>query len=214
TGIAAARARLAEADPGLDKGPRDVDLPPWQKGRYGTAVGRAVHAVLQSVDLAAEQHDLAWAAAAQAAAEEVLGRESVIEALARSALRAPTVARGAHRPHWKEVYVGVPFGDGVLEGYIDLLFADDEGLVVVDYKTDSWRSDTDLDAKVQRYRLQLAAYAYAVAAVVGTPVVRAVLVFLSPAGAVERELSDLPAAIADVRVAAGEMAGDPPPRWP
>ncbi len=32
----------ADTDPGLDKGAVDLDLPPWQRGRYGTAVGRAV----------------------------------------------------------------------------------------------------------------------------------------------------------------------------
>ena len=41
-----------EADAGLAKGAKDVELPPWSKGRYGTAIGRAVHAVLQTVDLA------------------------------------------------------------------------------------------------------------------------------------------------------------------
>ncbi|MEO6570809.1 MAG: UvrD-helicase domain-containing protein, partial [Ilumatobacteraceae bacterium] len=38
-------------DPGLSKEAVDLDLPPWQRGRYGTAVGRAVHAVLQYADL-------------------------------------------------------------------------------------------------------------------------------------------------------------------
>ena len=201
TGIAEASAALA-GDPGLDKAPRDVDLPPWQKGRYGTAVGRAVHAVLQGLDLASDD-GVAEAAAAQAAAEEVLGRERVIEGLVRSALEAPIVRRAAGRAHWQEVYVGVPFGDGVLEGYVDLLFADDDGLVVVDYKTDAWRSDDDLAAKVQRYRLQLAAYAHAVAGAVGQPVVRAVLVFLALDGAVEREVPGLPAAVAEATSRAG-----------
>jgi hypothetical protein len=50
-------------------------LPPWQKGRYVSAIGRAVHAVLQTVDLATGQ-GLAEAGAAQAAAEGVLGREN------------------------------------------------------------------------------------------------------------------------------------------
>jgi ATP-dependent helicase/nuclease subunit A len=36
---------------GLAKQPRDLELPAWAKGRYGTALGRAVHAVLQTVDL-------------------------------------------------------------------------------------------------------------------------------------------------------------------
>jgi hypothetical protein len=34
-------------DTGLVKGPRDLELSPWHKGRYGTAIGRAVHGVLQ-----------------------------------------------------------------------------------------------------------------------------------------------------------------------
>jgi ATP-dependent helicase/nuclease subunit A len=31
---------------GLDKQPRDLELPPWLKGRYGTAIGRLVLGVL------------------------------------------------------------------------------------------------------------------------------------------------------------------------
>ena len=75
-------AREAEAEedgrePGLAKGPRDLDLPPWNKGRYGTALGRAVHAVLQTVDLATGD-GLDDAAAAQAAAEGIIGREAAV----------------------------------------------------------------------------------------------------------------------------------------
>ena len=39
-------------DPGLAKDGRDLELPPWNKGRYGTAIGRAVHATLQTIELA------------------------------------------------------------------------------------------------------------------------------------------------------------------
>jgi ATP-dependent helicase/nuclease subunit A len=191
-----AAAAAVAADPGLAKDGRDVDLPPWQKGRYGTAVGRAVHGVLQSVDLGSGE-GLSAAAAAQAAAEGVPGRERIIAALARSALASDVVRRAAARPHWREVYVGCPLGDGVLEGFVDLLFRDDDGLVVVDHKTDSWRTEADLDAKVDRYRVQLAAYAHAVGEVVVEPVTRAVLLFLGPSGAVEREVDvasvDIPA---------------------
>jgi ATP-dependent exoDNAse (exonuclease V) beta subunit len=132
--------------------------------------------VLQTVDLITGA-GLGAAASAQAAAEGVLGREAVIEALARSALETEVVQRAAQVPHWREVYVGVPYGDGVLEGYIDLLYRDDDGLVVVDYKTDSWRTPADLDAKVERYTIQLQAYAAAVAEAVQEPVTRTLLVF-------------------------------------
>ena len=116
---------------------------------------------------------------AQAAAEGVLGREDVIEALCRAALDSDVVQRAARRKHWREVYVGVPYSDGVLEGYIDLLYEDDDGLVIVDYKTDSWRSESELDAKADRYRIQLQAYASAVRDAVGRDVARALLLFLA-----------------------------------
>src|SRR6185503_9947935 len=72
-------------DPGLAKGTRDLELPPWNKGRYGTALGRAVHAVLQTVGLATGA-GLDDAAAAQAAAEGIVGREDDVAARARVAL--------------------------------------------------------------------------------------------------------------------------------
>jgi ATP-dependent exoDNAse (exonuclease V) beta subunit len=170
--------RTAAGDPGLDKGAKNIDLPPWQKGRYGTAIGRAVHGVLQTVDLQTGA-GLEEGVKAQAAAEGVLGKEDVIRALCQSALDSDVVKRAAVRPHWREVYVGVPHGDGVLEGYIDLLYRDDSGLVIVDYKTDSWRTEADLDAKVERYSVQMVAYADAISVAAASPVASSCLLFLS-----------------------------------
>jgi ATP-dependent exoDNAse (exonuclease V) beta subunit len=196
----------AADDPGLHKRPRDLDLPPWQKGRYGTAVGRAVHGVLQTIDLATGD-GLADAVAAQAAAEGIIGHEPHITALVAAALAAPTVVEAAGLPRWREVYVGVPLGgDRTLEGYVDLLYRRPRGLVVVDYKTGPAGVDADLAPLVERYRLQGAAYALAVTEATGEPVDEVVFVFLTPEGAVERRLPDLDAAVADVRARAA--AGD------
>ena len=46
----------------------------------------------------------------------------------------------------------------MLEGYIDLLVRGAQGLIVVDYKTDSVGGDDELQAKLERYRAQLGAY--------------------------------------------------------
>ena len=135
-------------DPGLAKGARDLELPPWNKGRYGTAVGRAVHAVLQTVDLATGA-GIDDTAAAQAAAEGVIGREDDIAALRASPLIDPTSC-ATRWPH------GLPARDvrrragrrPTLEGYVDLVYRQPDGLVVVDYKTDAWADDADLDAKL------------------------------------------------------------------
>jgi ATP-dependent exoDNAse (exonuclease V) beta subunit len=202
----------ALVDPGLHKRPRNLDLPPWQKGRYGTAIGRAVHAVLQTVDLATGA-GRAEAVAAQAAAEGVIGHEAYIDALVRAALASPSVIEASTRPHWRELYVGVPLGGGrTLEGYVDLLYRSDDGLVVVDYKTGPASPDADLDPLVERYRAQGASYALAVADATGEPVVGMVFAFLTPAGPAERLLPDLPDAIADVRRLAA--AGGPIPVTP
>jgi ATP-dependent helicase/nuclease subunit A len=99
TGIAATRLseelaaigdRDLVADPGLDKRPVNVELPPWQRGRYGTSIGRAVHGVLQFCDLASGA-DIDNLARAQCAAEGVIGLEDRVAALARSVLTTPIV---------------------------------------------------------------------------------------------------------------------------
>ena len=213
-GAEAARSAEGAGDPGLEKQPRDLELPPWNKGRYGTAIGRAVHGTLQTVDLATGEGVEALVAA-QAAAEGVLGHEATIEALTRAALASPTVARAAERAHWRETYVAVPFDGITLEGYVDLVFRDDDGLVVVDYKTDAVGEDTR-EARVVSYRIQAASYALAVAEATGEPVVRAVLCFLEPHGSAEVTFTgtDLRAAIAEVEALLAAERDDPSPRPP
>jgi ATP-dependent helicase/nuclease subunit A len=117
-------------DAGLAKNPRDLELPPWSKGRYGTAIGRAVHGVLQSVELVTGL-GFADAVAAQSLVEGVVPDADLVGALASSALASPLIRRAAGRPHWRESYVATAVGGRVLEGVVDLLYRDDDGLVVV-----------------------------------------------------------------------------------
>jgi ATP-dependent exoDNAse (exonuclease V) beta subunit len=196
---------VAEPDPGLQKRPRDLDLPPWLKGRYGTAVGRAVHGVLQTVDLATGQ-GLDDAVAAQCQAEAVPERAPEVRRLVQDALGSAIVRAAADAPHWREVYACTPLGDRLLEGYVDLLYRGGDGLVVVDHKTSASNDPAELDRRVEGYRLQGAAYAVAVGRATGEAVTRVVFLFLTPHGAVERELSDLPGAMEDVErlMAAGQ----------
>ena len=154
----------ARARPGLAKDARDLELPPWNKGRYGTAIGRAVHAVLQTVDLrhrrrhrrrppprrprpracsAGRTTSPRWPAS-RSRPNTVREAVAPSQLLARDVRRAPRSeaahARGLRRPRLPHAPTG---------------------LVVVDYKTDAWRDEADLDAKVARYRLQGASYALA-----------------------------------------------------
>lgn len=177
--------RSEPQDDGLHKGPRDLTLPPWSKGRYGSAVGRAVHAVLQSIDMATG-HGLDEAVQAQAIAEGVIEHRDLIRQLVQAALDSDLVQRAATREYWRETYVGTVMDDGsVLEGYVDLIYRDDDGtLVIVDYKTDAVPSE-GLASRVTYYTPQITAYADCLRAATGQEP-RAVLLFLHLQGSIER----------------------------
>ncbi len=164
-----------QADSGLAKEPVDLDLPPWQRGRYGTAIGRAVHGVLQFADLRTGA-DIDGLAAAQCAAEGVDGVEATVASLARSALAAPIIVAAVDLEHHRELFVAAPVGERLLEGYVDLLVRTADGYVIVDYKTDDWSDQSKRAERIDRYRGQLAAYAVALEHVIGEPVVAGLLV--------------------------------------
>ncbi len=190
------------ADSGLEKEPVDLDLPPWQRGRYGTAVGRAVHAVLQYADLDLGL-DINEHAASQCAAEGILGMDDTVANLARSALAAPVVRQAITTAHHRELFVAAPIGGRVLEGYIDLFVNSPDGGIVVDYKTDQWPDDGERATRIQRYRLQLAAYAIALEEVLGTAPSQGVLVRCRPDGPAEQiDIPHWAEALVEARAAA------------
>ncbi len=166
-----------EVASGVAKGGRDVELPAWSKGRYGSAIGRAVHGVLQVVDLASGS-GLQDAVAAQCVAEGVVELAPLVTLLVRSALGSDVVKRAAAREHWRESYVGMVQKDGtVSEGFVDLIYREDDGsLVIVDYKTDD-APDSALPSRVGYYAPQLNAYRTIVETAVGEPSAAPILVF-------------------------------------
>jgi len=190
---------VADHDAGLAKEPVDLDLPPWRRGRYGSAIGRAVHAVLQFCDLA-DGHDIDALAAAQCASEGVEGMESTVAGLARSAIAAPIVRHALTVAHHRELFVAAPVAERVLEGYIDLFVESHDGGVIVDYKTDQWADAHQRQQAVAKYRMQLAAYAVALELVTGRAPTGGVLVRCRADGPAEQiELPDWPAAVAAAR---------------
>ena len=184
--------------------PEQESSEPWKRGRAGMPVGKAVHAVLQSIDLATGE-GIADRARAQAAAEGVPGREEEIERLCRVAVDSGIVKRAvASKRFWREVPVAVGTGNGSLHGFIDLLFEEEEGLVVVDYKTDSITGE-EAPESVQRYRLQGGAYAHALQELTGKPVTEVVFLYLQPRR--EQQLPDLPGAMREAREEAAKLLG-------
>jgi ATP-dependent exoDNAse (exonuclease V) beta subunit len=167
------------------------------RGRAGTAVGRAVHAVLQVVDFESGA-GLESLCAAQAVAEGIAERVHEVRDLVRVALDSDVIRRAVEAgTYWREVYVGAPIGARLLEGFIDLLIETPEGLVVVDYKTDRIAAD-EQHLVVDRYRLQGAAYALALQASLDRPVSRCSFLVLDRTGAHEVVVDDLADAMAEV----------------
>ncbi len=166
------------------------------RGRAGTALGRAVHAALQTVDLQTGR-TLEAVARSEADAEGLADRADEIVSLVQVAIDSNVVKRALRSGRlWREAPVSAPVGDGVVDGLVDLLFEEDDGLVVVDYKTDA----EDSPDATERYRLQAGAYALALQQVTGRPVKEIVLLFLSQ----HREVSitDIPALVEEATHAA------------
>ena len=73
----------------------------------------------------------------------------------------------------------------LLQGVVDCCLVEDDGLVVIDYKTDRVKTDAEIAARAEHYRGQLAAYSEALRRILGKPVKRCVLFFLTPGRTVE-----------------------------
>ncbi len=191
-------ARTLANDPGMEKDATDLDLPPWQKGRYGTAIGRAVHAVLQEIDLASNS-GIEEAVTVQVEVEQVRAQRSDVERMVYSALSTTVVQEAVRSMYWREVWVGASLCDRIVEGYIDLLYRHGSNLVVVDWKTDYISNEAELQEKLASYRLQGASYVAAVEKATGLQVARMVFVFLGNETPLECELDDLAGAVANVK---------------
>ena len=182
------------------KNEQDIPDEPWRRGRAGTSIGRAVHAVLQVVDLKTGT-GLEDIAKAQAAAEGVPGRANDITRLVRRAIDSPLVKRALNSGRWwRETPVAGLVGDGIVEGFIDLLFEEEDGFVIVDYKTDALGSDDEIERAMVRYRLQGGGYALALSKATGETVKEVSFLFLEP----NREVTvdDLSGAMKDAEEAA------------
>ena len=199
----------ADIDPGKQKDPPNSLQQERSSGRYGTTVGIAVHHVLQLVNLDRPDHDLEpFVAAACDAADVPTQFRSDVDRLARSIISADLfqqLCRSHSRQ--REMYVGTtldtPAGPITLWGYVDAVFIDEQGqLVIIDFKTDTaMASDDEL---LDRYRHQLAGYAVALHQATGLTVRDANLLIGTrtgqPARAVVAPMALLGAAIEEIRI--------------
>jgi ATP-dependent exoDNAse (exonuclease V) beta subunit len=150
----------------------------FRKGRGGTSLGRAVHSVLQTVDLATGK-DIEQISRSQADVEGIPEREKEVTLLAGKALEMSVVKRAVQSGrYWREVFVSLKRGSRQIEGFIDLIFEEDGCLVIADYKTDVVSGLED-PANIDQYQLQAGLYALAASELTGKPVREVALLFLN-----------------------------------
>jgi ATP-dependent helicase/nuclease subunit A len=167
-----------------DRGPmeneREDDSEPWARGRGGTHRGRAVHAALQVLPWDADDAQREALAQAQAVAEAIPAEAPRVAELLRRALAtdAAARARGARRAQ-REVPFAVVEQGVTVEGFIDLVLETDDGLEIVDWKTDAVPRAA-VARRLEGYTLQAGLYVLALEAATGRPVRRVTYVFVDP----------------------------------
>ncbi len=151
---------------------------PWARGRGGTRLGRAVHAAIQSVPLDADDRTIESSAKAQAVAQAIPHREKEVVRLVRWVVRESEAwkrARGAMRA-MREVPFALQSDGIVLEGFVDLVIQTDEGIEIVDWKTDQI-SAGDVEKRLAEYLLQAGLYVHGLESATGMKVRAVTYVF-------------------------------------
>jgi ATP-dependent exoDNAse (exonuclease V) beta subunit len=150
-------------------------LPP---GVTGADVGTVVHEVMEKLDLAAPG-DVAGIARAVALAKGLPSETAdEVAPIIEKGLRSDIIRRACDALRvWRELPFCVARDGGTIEGKIDLVFEEADGLVIVDYKTNLFDND-DTSALREHYRAQAEAYGLALSAVSDRPVKEVVLLFM------------------------------------
>ncbi|MBI8988685.1 UvrD-helicase domain-containing protein [Corynebacterium meridianum] len=173
----AAVTRLAHGDPALTDLPDDYPAPadggtgfrlagaPVSKD-HGTAFGTAVHRVMERVTDPGEVEELAAGAARLTGLTDL--ETASVRGAAESFLSSPLIRRALAGEHHRELAVAGCVGDITVDGIIDLIYRDDDGWVILDYKTDAGLSASTAD----EYFRQLGLYAHLIGEGLGAPVTR------------------------------------------
>ena len=178
-GLPVATASSAEA---WDRPAADDDDTPaaLERRAAAAAVGTALHETMRWLELPGAGN-LESLAREQAEAAGVPHRAADVAALARACLASRAVQR-ALRSHVllrEVVYALGLLGGGLVEGRMDLLFREEDGLVIVDYKSDRIAPEAVAE-RLRVYRGQAAVYAFATAQATGLPVKEVIFVFAWP----------------------------------
>jgi ATP-dependent helicase/nuclease subunit A len=174
--VPASRDCPEDASPGM----------PWvhirASDRYGTdtaatALGTAFHRIMSQVS-SADDPSLAAIIESAAASVNLSARSALLHDWIAHTLASPLLARARNASQvWREVPFCIPYQGQIREGCIDLLFAEGERLVLVDYKTDDVEA-AQLSEAIETHRAQLDLYREAVKQLTGDHPAETLLYFV------------------------------------
>lgn len=136
----------------------------------GTSFGSAFHQVMEQVDLRRPSPEQLAGLAAHAAGRWGIDNRDELIQLAQSTLEHPLIRRARQAELLlRELPFVYKFEGLLVEGILDLLFQEEEGMVIVDYKTDL-AEQAELERRWVDYSWQGLVYAAAMADISGRPV--------------------------------------------
>ncbi len=191
--------RDADAQPLVRAGSGSFRLPVLGAGERGLTAaerGVATHLVLQYMDFAKAGSRAGIRAEVERLFEaRFLSRReadavnvSAVERLFRSPLGKRMLAAESPLREFRfsllldaaRLYPGAEGEELLLQGVVDCCLEEEDGLVIIDYKTDRVRTEEQIAARAELYRGQLLAYAEALTRILSRPVKEGVLFFLHP----------------------------------
>jgi ATP-dependent exoDNAse (exonuclease V) beta subunit len=147
-------------------------------GGEGAIFGKLVHRLFEKLDWS--QPDLLEKMA------EIEGKDLGASGLMikkagemiKEALNSPLLQRVIKSGNYqKEVPFTYKNNGTIFEGVMDVVFREEDGLVVLDFKTDSIKKD-DLNLKIEHYKPQIRVYSDAIKTIFGKPPKEVILFFL------------------------------------
>jgi ATP-dependent helicase/nuclease subunit A len=140
------------------------------KGKEGgPSFGLAFHGVMERLDLF-RGDNLKELCRTQTLEYSIPGAGEKLEAMVRRCLGHPLMERVKRaKPLFREVPFSIFLDGSLVEGKIDLLFKEERGWVIVDYKTDEVSGEA-LEQRLQSYRDQGLWYARAIREAAGCEV--------------------------------------------
>ncbi len=159
----------------------------WPDVFIGRAGGETMHRVLEAVPVGADPDAVAALVRSIAAEEGASDREEKILEMVSNVMAGRAWERAVRSGRMlREVPFCVKTGTGYASGKMDLVFQEDGGAVVVDYKADNV-AERSVEERLKYYEPQGAAYAEAMERLLGVPVKEVIFHFAAPD--VERSLT-------------------------